>query len=62
LATSATALLEQGFALLEAGDSLRAGLRVRVAASPLIDGPRFARTFETALRHIWRDYCTSRTA
>jgi len=42
--------------------ALRARLRDHVAASPLTDAPRFARTFETALRYIWRDYCASRTA
>ncbi len=39
--------------------ALRARLRDRVAASPLTDGPRFARTFEAALRHIWREHCAS---
>lgn len=47
---------------IEGLSALRAELRARVAVSPLTDGPRFARTFETALRHIWREYCASRTA
>jgi protein O-GlcNAc transferase len=37
--------------------ALRAGLRERIAASPLCDGPRFAHHFHLALRGIWRDWC-----
>ena len=36
---------------------LRAGLRDKVAASPLVDGPRFAKNFEIAMRHMWKDWC-----
>ncbi len=37
--------------------SLRAGLRDRVAGSPLCDGPRFARDFLSLLRDVWRQWC-----
>ena len=36
---------------------LRATLRARMAASPLMDGPRFARDVEHAYREMWRAWC-----
>lgn len=36
---------------------LRAGLRERVAASPLCDSARFGRGLGAALRGVWRDWC-----
>ena len=36
---------------------LRRDQRARMAASPVCDGQRFARHFETALRSIWQDWC-----
>jgi predicted O-linked N-acetylglucosamine transferase (SPINDLY family) len=35
---------------------LRAGLRERVAASPLCDGRRFAANVQQALRGAWREW------
>jgi predicted double-glycine peptidase len=36
---------------------LRRHQRSRMAASPLCDGPRYARHFEAALRSMWRHWC-----
>ena len=36
---------------------LRRGQRVRMAASPVCDGRRFAQHFQKALRSIWRRWC-----
>jgi predicted O-linked N-acetylglucosamine transferase (SPINDLY family) len=36
---------------------LEAGLRARLAASPLGDGPGFTRGFERAIREAWRAWC-----
>jgi predicted O-linked N-acetylglucosamine transferase (SPINDLY family) len=37
--------------------SLRAGLRERMAASPLCDGKRFAGNLMNVLRDAWREWC-----
>jgi len=39
--------------------ALRAGLRGRVAASPLVDAPRFGVALGAALRFAWRDWCAT---
>jgi protein O-GlcNAc transferase len=41
---------------LEKLAGFRAGLRQQVLASPLFDGPRFARNFETAIWGMWRRF------
>lgn len=37
--------------------ALRTELRTRMHASPLMDGPRFARSLEQAYRQMWRQWC-----
>jgi predicted O-linked N-acetylglucosamine transferase (SPINDLY family) len=37
--------------------SLRGTLRARVAASPLVDGLRFAAHFTQLMRQVWREWC-----
>jgi len=39
---------------------LRRTLRGRMQASPLMDGPRFARNIEAAYRQMWRNWCSRR--
>ena len=39
--------------------ALRAGLRDRMASSPLCDGKRFAENFVEVLRSVWRDWCAN---
>jgi predicted O-linked N-acetylglucosamine transferase (SPINDLY family) len=41
---------------------LRAELRPRMASSPLMDGNRFARNLEVALRQMWQRWCEQRKA
>jgi len=38
-------------------DNLRANLRDRMQASPLMDAPRFTRDIETAYRTLWQCWC-----
>ena len=51
------ALATRRAADLPALAALRAGLRARVAASPLVDAPRFGQALSAALRDAWRHWC-----
>ncbi|MFP4312689.1 MAG: tetratricopeptide repeat protein [Alphaproteobacteria bacterium] len=42
---------------IEGLSNLRAGLREHVAKTPLVDGPRYARNLENALRLMWGEWC-----
>ena len=48
-----------GDRLLALSDNARAGLRQRVAGSPLADAPGFLRRLESAYRTMWEDYCAA---
>ena len=39
--------------------ALRAGMRKRMAASPLLDEVQFTRNLESAYRTMWRTWCTN---
>ena len=47
---------------LRALGDLRATLRARMAASPLMDAPRFARNLEAAYRQVWQRWLRRSTA
>lgn len=47
---------------LDALAKLRSGLREHVSKTPLVDGPRFAKNFEIALRHMWGEWCDQKIA
>jgi predicted O-linked N-acetylglucosamine transferase (SPINDLY family) len=42
--------------------SIRAGLRERVADSPLCDGKQFAVDLTTIVRRVWEDWCRNRAS
>jgi predicted O-linked N-acetylglucosamine transferase (SPINDLY family) len=39
-------------------NELRSTMRQRLQASPLMDGPRFARSMESAFRTMWQRWCS----
>jgi predicted O-linked N-acetylglucosamine transferase (SPINDLY family) len=41
--------------------TLRANLRSRMSASPLMDASRFARSIESAYRRAWNAWCAAAT-
>ncbi|MAE52253.1 MAG: hypothetical protein CMH27_10620 [Micavibrio sp.] len=41
---------------------LRSGMREHVSKTPLVDGPRFAKNLEIALRHMWSEWCDAKEA
>ena len=41
-------------------ERIRQGLRERILASPLCDGPAYARSIEAAFRQAWRRWCEER--
>lgn len=47
---------------LERLAELRRTLRPRLRASPLMDGPRFARNMEAAYRRMWSEWCAAKTS
>jgi predicted O-linked N-acetylglucosamine transferase (SPINDLY family) len=47
---------------LERLAATRAALRARIVASPLCDGPAFARSMEHLWRDVWRRWCVSSAA
>lgn len=50
--------IARGLAGDEAGlAAIRESLRERMRASPLCDGPAYARAFENVMRHAWRAWC-----
>ena len=42
--------------------TLRATLREKVKAAPLMDAARFARNVEAAYRGVWRAWCAAQTS
>ena len=65
IASSATDYVSRATALASDRQGLaelRHSLRARMAASPLCDGPRFARALEAAFREMWRRWRSDRAA